>query len=103
MTVNTKLVSAINRTIELAGTQLRIRYYNPIYDDVYDEETELMQSGTDLWISGVVLPLNSRQGSNDSVLLQQMLFGAMHPVSVLSQLIVVKLLLTGAPDLPTPW
>jgi hypothetical protein len=71
MGVNTKLVSAFNRMVELGGTKLRIRYYDPIYDDTYDEATELMQSGTDLWISGVVLPVNTRQGSHDSNLLQQ--------------------------------
>ena len=70
MGVNDKLVSALNRTIELAGTQIRIRYYNPIFDDVYDEETELTELSS-IWISGVVLPVNSREGSDDSVLLQQ--------------------------------
>lgn len=71
MGVNTKLVQALNRTIELAGTQIRIRYYNPIFDDTYDEAQATIQSGTDTWISGVVLPVNSREGSNDSVLLAQ--------------------------------
>ena len=66
-----KLIYALNKTIKLAGTQVRIRYYNPVFDDVYDEATELIQSGSDLWTSGVVFSLNSREGSDESVLVQQ--------------------------------
>ena len=63
MGVNSKLVSALNRTIELAGTQLRVRYFDMIPDDIYDEPVNLLKSGADIWISGVVLPVNTRQGS----------------------------------------
>ncbi len=70
MAVNDKLINAFNRITELAGTQLRIRYYNPVYDDTYDEETELVLD-SEIWVSGIVLPVNSREGSSDSVLLQQ--------------------------------
>lgn len=66
-----KLISGFNRTIELAGTSIRIRYYDPVYDETYDEETELIQNGADVWISGVVLPINRREGSTDSTLMQQ--------------------------------
>jgi len=69
--VSEKLVQALNKTMQLAGTKLRIRYYDSIFDDVYDEATELMQSGTDLWISGVVFPVRGREGSTEGVLLQQ--------------------------------
>ena len=65
-----KLIQALNRTLQLAGTQVRIRYYDPVFDDVYDEPTELAQSGTDAWISGVVFPIRGREGSNESVLLK---------------------------------
>ena len=71
MGTNAKLVSALNRTLDLAGTPIRIRYYSPVYDDVYDEATELIQSGTDLWTSGVVFPIKSVEGSNESVLMSQ--------------------------------
>lgn len=71
MVTNEKLVAALNRTIQLAGTQLRIRYYNIVFDDVYDEATSLVQSGEDLWISGVVFPIRGREGSTESVLLSQ--------------------------------
>jgi len=71
MGTNAKLVHALNRTIELAGTPIRLRYYNTVFDDVYDESIDLIQSGSDLWISGVVFPVRGREGSNESVLMSQ--------------------------------
>jgi len=71
MGLNDKLIKALNRTIELAGTPIRVRYYTPIYDDVYDEATQIIKSGADLWTSGVVFSLNSKEGSSDSELVQQ--------------------------------
>jgi len=71
MGTNAKLVAALNRTLDLAGTQLRIRYYDTVYDDVYDEATEIIQSGTDLWVSGIVFPVHGKEGSAESVLMSQ--------------------------------
>jgi len=71
MGTNTKLVAALNRTLELAGTPLRIRYYDTVFDDVYDEATSLIQSGTDLWISGIVFPIHAKEGSSESILMNQ--------------------------------
>jgi len=71
MGTNAKLVATLNRTMELAGRQIRIRYYTPVYDEVYDEATELIQSGTTLWTSGVVFPIRGREGSEESVLMSQ--------------------------------
>ena len=71
MGVNSKLVAGLNKIIDLAGTQVRVRYFNPVYDDVYDEAVGLVQSGNTLWTSGVIFPINNREGSTDSVLLQQ--------------------------------
>jgi len=71
MGTNAKLVAALNRTLQLAGTPLRIRYYDTVYDNVYDEATDLLQSGNSLWISGVVFPIHGREGSQESVLMSQ--------------------------------
>jgi len=71
MGTNAKLVAALNRTIELAGTPLRIRYFTQTVGSVWDDEVSLAQSGTDFWTSGVVFPVRGREGSNESVLLQQ--------------------------------
>lgn len=64
------------------GQLCRIKYYNVSYGagSYYDDDISLTQSGTDLWISGVVLPINNSRGvlpinnsrgSNDAILLQQ--------------------------------
>ncbi len=55
------------------GQQLRVRYYIPSWGagSYYDDDITLSRSGTDLWISGVVLPINQSRGSNDAVLLEQ--------------------------------
>jgi len=66
-----KLVQALNRTIELAGTQLRIRYFDATIGSVWDDESTLAQSGNNLWISGIVFPINAREGSVESLLLEQ--------------------------------
>ena len=71
MGVNDKLVKTLNRSIDLAGTPIRIRYYTNVYDDVYDEAVDLLQSGTSLWTSGLVMPIRSREGSTESLLLSQ--------------------------------
>jgi len=71
MGVQEKLIHALNRTIELAGTQLRIRYFDPTPGSVWDDETALAQSGNNLWTSGIVFPINAREGSTESLLLEQ--------------------------------
>ncbi len=71
MGVNDKLVKTLNRTMNLAGTPIRIRYYTQVFDEVYDESVDLRQSGVDLWTSGVVMPIRGREGSVESVLLSQ--------------------------------
>ena len=71
MGIQSNLVTGFNRIVELGGTQLRVRYFNITPGSVYDDEVTLSKSGTDLWTSGVIQSLNTRQGSSDSVLLQQ--------------------------------
>lgn len=71
MEVHDKLILGLNNVVKRAGTSIRVRYYNSVFDEVYDEPIDRLQSGTDLWTSGVVFSLNTRQGSSDSVLLQQ--------------------------------
>ena len=70
MGINNNLVLARNKIFDIAGTQIRLRYYDPVYDDVYDEATGLVQSGNNLWTSGIVFPVKS-DGSDESVLMSQ--------------------------------
>jgi len=55
------------------GQLVRIKYFNQSYGagSYYDDDVTLTQSGSDLWISGVVLPIDQSRGSSDSILLQQ--------------------------------
>ena len=55
------------------GQQLRIKYYNISFGagSYYDDDITLTQSGTNFWTSGVILPINTTQGSSDAVLLGQ--------------------------------
>lgn len=55
------------------GEQIRIKYYNVGYYGEYDDDVVLTQSGVDYWTSGVVLPMQPRdgRGSSEAVLLQQ--------------------------------
>jgi len=71
MGVNDKLVQALNKSMSLAGQQIRVRYYTTVFDDVYDEAIKLIQSGTNLWTSGLVMPIRGKEGSTESLLLNQ--------------------------------
>jgi len=55
------------------GQKIRIKYYDVGFGagSYYDDDVTLTQSGSNLWISGVVLPINNARGSSDAVLLEQ--------------------------------
>ncbi len=55
------------------GQLVRIRYFNPTpgAGSYYDDNESLTQSGTDLWISGVVQPIDASRGSSDATLMEQ--------------------------------
>jgi len=55
------------------GKLVRIKYYSTSWGagSYYDDDVSLTQSGTDYWISGVVLPISNTRGSSDAVLLEQ--------------------------------
>jgi len=61
-------------TISNYGTIARVKYFNVSYTAgswSYDDEISLSQSGSDLWISGLLQPIRTTRGSNDAVLVQQ--------------------------------
>jgi hypothetical protein len=59
------------------GTPVRMKYYTPAYAGAgsgYDDDVTLTQSGTDLWVSGIALPINTGTGPNssyDAILIEQ--------------------------------
>jgi len=65
-------VAGVNEAIGY-GQQLRIKYYTQSFGagSYYDDDITVTQSGNDLWISGVILPINQSRGSNDAVLVEQ--------------------------------
>ena len=67
MTLKDDLKTGFNTLIQKAGTQIRLRYFNETVGSVWDDEVNLVQSGTDLWTSGIVLPLN---GTADSFIVE---------------------------------
>lgn len=71
MTIVSELQSDINQILSY-GEQIRIKYYNLIYgaSDYYDDDTTLTLSGA-TWTSGIILPIDSRTGGYDALLLQQ--------------------------------
>ena len=70
MSVQTQLTEGLRKIIERAGTPIRVQYFTYIYDNIYDDSVDLVQSGGDLWTSGVVLPI-TQSNSSDSILLEQ--------------------------------
>jgi len=71
MTVSDKLISALNRTLDIAGTKIKIQYYTQTVGSVWDDEITYAQSGTDYWVSGIVFPVRGIKGSTEAVLLEQ--------------------------------
>jgi len=71
MSLKDNFAAGFDRLNRIAGKQIRIRYFTQTIGSVWDDEVTLAQSGTDLWTSGIVLPLDNRSGSTDSVLVEQ--------------------------------
>ncbi len=71
MSLKNSLAGAFGKMIDRAGTPLKVQYFTSTIGSVYDDDTTWAQSGTDLWTSGIVLPLSHQRGSSDSILLEQ--------------------------------
>ena len=66
-----RLVAGLNTLTRKAGKPFRIKYFTQAIGSVWDDNSTLTQSGADLWISGIVLPLDTRPGSRESILVEQ--------------------------------
>jgi len=69
--VANKLIQGLNRAIQLAGQPIRIRYYTVVFDDVYDESIRYLQSGNNIWTSGISFPVGGFKGATEGLLLEQ--------------------------------
>ena len=71
MSISDRLQGGFQRLLALAGTQIQVRSFSIIIGSVWDDDGTLTQIGADLWTSGIVLPIDARRGSFDSVLVEQ--------------------------------
>ena len=72
MGIQTDLSTEFENMVDQVGKPIRIRYFSAEPGSVWDDEVTLIEvTGSELWISGVVLPLNKVQGSEDVNLLEQ--------------------------------
>jgi len=62
---------ALNKLMDRAGVPIRMKYFTIDTGSIYDDDVIYTQSGTDLWTSGIVLPIDTSRGSWDSILLEQ--------------------------------
>lgn len=60
-----------NSIVSQAGRPITVRYFNEVIGSVWDDDTILTQSGADVVTSGIVMVMNTQEGSQDSVLVQQ--------------------------------
>ena len=65
------LSDGLNYLQRNAGRTFRVRYFTSVAGSVWDDESVWSQSGTDFYTSGVILNIDSKQGSEDQVLLDQ--------------------------------
>lgn len=55
------------------GQQVRFKYYDISFGagSYYDDDVGLSTTGSDIYVSGVILPISSIRGSSDAVLIDQ--------------------------------
>ncbi len=71
MTIISDFQNGVDEALKY-GQLVLLKYYNTnVLEDYYDDDVILTLSGTNLWTSGVVLPINGTKGSSDAVLLEQ--------------------------------
>ena len=72
MGIQNTLSTEFENMISKVGKPIRIRYFSQETGSVWDDDVTLTEiTGSELWTSGVVLPLNNKQGSEDVNLVEQ--------------------------------
>ena len=69
--IRQRLLAGMNKIIHVAGRPIMLQFYSQTVGSVWNDEVSLVQSGADLWTSGVILPLDNSKGSADSFLVEQ--------------------------------
>jgi len=66
------LSAGMANVISKAGKPVRIRYFSEVAGSVWDDEVALTEvAGSEVWTSGIVLPLSNKYGSEDVILVEQ--------------------------------
>lgn len=73
MSYSSQLSGNLDKIFNKYGNQFRFRYFTSGYaggGSYYDDKIVLTVSGTDIYCSGMMQPLNNNKGSFDSVLME---------------------------------
>jgi len=72
MTIPDKFGAGFSKAVEKAGKPVRVRYFSQVAGSVWDDEVTLTEvTGSEVWTSGIVMPLSNKYGSEDVVLVEQ--------------------------------
>ena len=72
MGISSTLSAGFANILDKAGKPVRVRYFSAEPGSVWDDEVTLTEvTGSEVWTSGVVMPLSKRYGSEDVVLVEQ--------------------------------
>ena len=71
MPINDELAYGLQEMIRRAGKQIRLRYFTQTLGSIYDDDVILTISGNDIYTSGIVLPINSKTGTYENLMVEQ--------------------------------
>ena len=71
MPINDELAYGFQQIISRAGKQIRLRYFTQTLGSIYDDDVTLTISGNDIYTSGIVLPINSKEGTFENLMVEQ--------------------------------
>ena len=65
--------SDFNKVVTVCGQKVRFRYFTRASGsgNTYDDDITLTQSGSDLWLSGVIQPILGPKGNDEAALWEQ--------------------------------
>ena len=70
MSTSSRLQKGFQNILDKAGKIIRIRKFNEVIGSVWDDETTLTVE-SNVWTSGIVLPVRGSRGSSESILMEQ--------------------------------
>lgn len=71
MSFSSHLIDSVGM-LSAYGELISVQYYSEEHNpDGYDDDVMFLQSGNTLWVSGLVQPLDVRQGSREALLVQE--------------------------------